>query len=123
MCHSSRICAGKKWTVNGKLRGRSESNASYFIMLAHDSRGGCWWHGSRGWTFPPIIFKFCCRATNTSRGAARHDSTYRADVCHSVTSCGKHCTCWHSWRPNSEAVVTVMWKTALDLFIGANQRG
>jgi len=29
----------------------SESNASYFMMLAHDVRGGCWWCGSRGWTF------------------------------------------------------------------------
>jgi len=28
-----------------------ESNAFYFIMLAHDVSGGCWWHvtdGSRG---------------------------------------------------------------------------
>ena len=24
-------------------------------MLAHDIRGGCWWYGSRGWTFPPIF--------------------------------------------------------------------
>ena len=24
----------------------SESNASYFIMLAHNVRGGCWWYGS-----------------------------------------------------------------------------
>ena len=35
--------------------GRSEINASYFIMLAHDVRGGCWWYGGRGWTFPPIF--------------------------------------------------------------------
>ncbi len=34
--------------------GHSKSNASYFIMLAHNIRGGCWWYGSRGWTFPPI---------------------------------------------------------------------
>jgi len=24
----------------------------YFIMLAYDIRGRCWWYGSRGWTFP-----------------------------------------------------------------------
>jgi hypothetical protein len=42
--------------------GPSESNA-YFIMLAHDVRGRCWWYGSRCWTFPPIVRKFCCRAT------------------------------------------------------------
>ena len=34
--------------------GCSESNASYFIMLAH-VRGGCWWCDSRDWTFPPNI--------------------------------------------------------------------
>jgi len=28
-----------------------ESNASYFMMSAHDR---CWLHGSRVWTFPPI---------------------------------------------------------------------
>jgi len=29
--------------------GRSEINASYFIMLAHDVRGEYCWYGSRGW--------------------------------------------------------------------------
>ena len=38
-----------------KCEGSSESSASYFIMLAHDVRGRCWWYGSRGWTFPPIF--------------------------------------------------------------------
>ena len=35
--------------------GRSEINASYFIMLAHDVRGEYCWYGSRGWPFPPIF--------------------------------------------------------------------
>ena len=26
-------------------------------MLAHNTRGGCWWYGSWGWTFPPVS---CC---------------------------------------------------------------
>ena len=26
----------------------SKSNAFYFIVLAHDVRGRCWWYGSRG---------------------------------------------------------------------------
>ena len=30
----------------------SKSNASYFVMLAHDVSSGWWWYGSRGWTFP-----------------------------------------------------------------------
>jgi len=38
-----------------KLQGRFKSNASYFIMSAHDIRGGCWWYGNRVWTFPPIF--------------------------------------------------------------------
>ena len=33
----------------------SKSNASYFIMLSHDARGGCWWDSRRGWTFSPIF--------------------------------------------------------------------
>ena len=32
-----------------------EINAFYFMMLAHNFRGGYWWCGSRGWTFPPIF--------------------------------------------------------------------
>ena len=42
------------WRNRGmKYKGCSESNASYFIKLTHDIGGGCWWYGSRGWTFPP----------------------------------------------------------------------
>lgn len=29
-------------------KGCSESNASYFILLAHGARGGRQWYGSRG---------------------------------------------------------------------------
>jgi len=36
------------------LKGCSRSNASYFVTLAHDIRGRCWWDGSRGWAFPSI---------------------------------------------------------------------
>jgi len=39
-------------------KGCSESNAFYFIMLAHEVRGGCWWEGSRDWTFLPIFCYF-----------------------------------------------------------------
>ena len=35
--------------------GCSESNASHCMVLAHDVRGGCWWCGSRGRTFPPVF--------------------------------------------------------------------
>jgi hypothetical protein len=43
--------------------GCSNSNDSYYIMLAHDVRGGCWWYVSRGQTFLPEVRKFCCHAT------------------------------------------------------------
>jgi len=36
-------------------KGCPKINASYFVMLDHDVRGGCWWYGSRGWTFPASI--------------------------------------------------------------------
>lgn len=38
-----------------KYAGCSESNASYYIMSAHNIRGRCWWYGSRGSTFLPIF--------------------------------------------------------------------
>ena len=37
-----------------KHKGCSKHNASYCMMLAKNIRGGCWWYGSRGWTFTPI---------------------------------------------------------------------
>ena len=47
-----RCSAATNFSIN--YEGCSESNASCFLMLAHDFRGRCWWYGSRGWTFPPI---------------------------------------------------------------------
>jgi len=38
-----------------KYKGCSKNNASYFIMLAHDIRGGCWWYDSRRQTFSTIF--------------------------------------------------------------------
>ena len=47
--------APELWSFTEQIyKGCSESNASYFMMLAHNVRGGCWWYGSRGWNFPPI---------------------------------------------------------------------
>jgi hypothetical protein len=76
------------------LRGRPESNASYFIMLSHDVRGRCWWYGSRGWTFPPIIFNSCCRSTDSSRGTVWqngvwYESAYETEECHRIPPWGK----------------------------------
>ena len=48
------ICPAKQMR---NYEGCSESNASYFILLAQRSRGRCWWWGSRGWTFP-LIFRY-----------------------------------------------------------------
>ena len=35
-------------------KGCSESNASYFMILAHDIRVVCWWYSSRSRPFPSI---------------------------------------------------------------------
>ena len=32
-----------------------EINTYYFIMLANNVRGRCWWYSSKGWTFPPVF--------------------------------------------------------------------
>lgn len=38
-----------------KYGGCSEGNTFYVTVLAHDIRGGYWWYGNRGWTFPPLL--------------------------------------------------------------------
>ena len=38
-----------------KCKDCSKSNSFHFMMLVHDVGGGCWWYGSRGWTFLPIF--------------------------------------------------------------------
>lgn len=43
-------------------KGWSQSNASYFVTLVCNVRGGCRWPGNRGLTFPPIFhyISFLC---------------------------------------------------------------
>ena len=48
---NSSICI---WFTSN-YEGCSDSNASYFAMLAHDIRGTCWWYSSRGQTFLPVL--------------------------------------------------------------------
>ena len=53
----------------------SKSNTSYFIMLPHYVRGGCWWDGSRGWTFLPIfhyVLLLCDRGQQRGRLSEWH---------------------------------------------------
>ena len=42
------------WTY----KGCSKSNASYFIILAHNTRGKHWWYSNRVWTFSSIFHCF-----------------------------------------------------------------
>jgi hypothetical protein len=71
------------WSSVLMYEGHFESNASYFIMLSH-IRGGSWRYDSRGWTFLPKACKFCCCATDGSRGTVlqngvSHGSAYEAE--------------------------------------------
>jgi len=86
----------------------SKSNASYFIMLALDFRGRCWWYGSRDWSLPPT-FHYINRwqQKGSLTNGVWHRRTYEAKVSLWVYPWGKNCTHWHSlaeclWRPNSE---------------------
>jgi len=54
--------------MTSKYMGYSKSNASYFIMLAHDTRGRWWWYGSRGWVFPPIFLHFVAVSQMAAEG-------------------------------------------------------
>ena len=93
--------------------GWSKRNASYFLIFAHDIRGGYGWYDSRGWTFPPIFHFCCCCVTDGSRGAVWqngvwHESADETKVYHWISPCGKNGTLWylsrlaeHIWRPKS----------------------
>ena len=79
----------------------SKSNASYFIMLAQKVRGGCWWYGSRDWTFHQYSIVFCCCATDGSRGVVWqngiwHGSTQSKDVPLNFSMQEKNGTHWNS---------------------------
>ena len=60
-------------------KGCSESHASYFIMLAQSTRDGCWWYGSRGWTFPPIshFILFLCDRWQQKDGLTEWHQTWK----------------------------------------------
>jgi hypothetical protein len=112
---------------------RSESNASYFIMLFQKVRGGCWWYDSRGWTFPLIVCKFCCRATDSSGALGQinawHGNAYEAEAplnssiskkFYSLTFVDGCWTCpeikqwmWAQWGGGwcVSVVATVIWET------------
>ena len=59
----------------------SKSNASYFIMLAHNFRGRCWWYGSRDWSLPPT-FHYINRwqQKGSLTNGVWHRRTYEAKV-------------------------------------------
>jgi len=92
--------------INNEIyEGCSESNASYFILLAHNIRGRCWGYGSRCWTLPTIsrYMLLLCDRCHLWYGSAS-----KAKVCHWTPPCGRKSTHWHSsalaeclWRPNS----------------------
>ena len=79
----------------------SKSNDSYFINLVHHFRGRCWWYGSRGWTFPPILLCIllpCDRWQQTESLAKLFLtwSVYEAKVCHWTPLRGNNGAYWHS---------------------------
>jgi hypothetical protein len=101
-------------------------------MLTRNVRYGCRWYDSRGWTFPPIAYKFCCRATNS-----REDDKVASDmeVCtkqRCVNEClhaERNCSSWHSstlaerlLRPNSgcenSEAVRSGWLCTAVIFLG-----
>ena len=94
--------------------GCSESNAFYFMMLAHHVRGWCWWYFSRSWTSPPI---FCYVLLPCNKRHQRSSLTEQCLTWKFIWSKGAltkfphtgiNCTWWHSsvlaeclWGPNS----------------------
>ena len=77
-----------------------ESN-TYFIILAHAIRVGCWWYGSRGWIFPPISRYMLLPCDRWQKRGTLTDwrlpwkCTWN-NVCHWDLPCRTNGTCWHS---------------------------
>jgi len=81
--------------------------------LRMSDRGGCWWYGSRGWTFPPVFhYMLLPRDRRQQTGSLTkchwHGSADEAKVHHWIPPRQKHGTHWQSsrfaeclWRPNS----------------------
>jgi len=93
-------------------KGRSKSNASYFILLFCNVRGGCCWYGSRGWTLPPVshyMFLLCDRWQQRGKLGTLlvfDTEVWMKHMYRWITPCGKKGTHWHSlilvkccWRP------------------------
>ena len=62
-------------------------------MLAQDTRGGCWWDGSRGWTFPPVshyVLLLSDRWQQRGSLAKWCGSAYEAKVCQWIPPRGKN---------------------------------
>ena len=121
--------------------GCSESNASYFIILADNIRSRCWWYGSRGWTLSPIfhcIFLVCDRWLQRGRLTERSDMEEHmkqrcgTEFLHAQTMAPIHIhyACWmlvetHQWmwiqrsNGNVSAAATAIWKMAMQIFMSA----
>ena len=82
-------------------------------MLVHDIRGGCWWYGSRSWTFPPIshCILLPCDRWQQRRSLTKWHLTWKCILNKGVSlnaSMQKNGMQWHSgtlaehgWRPSS----------------------
>ena len=102
----------------GEYDGCFKSNASCFIVLAHNIRGRCWWYGSRSWTFPINIPLYCVAEWQIAAegvvwpNGVRHGSVYEAKMYCWVPPCKRNGTHWHSsmlaeclWRPKHDSEV------------------
>lgn len=89
-------------------KGCSKSNASYFIMWAHNIRGKWWWwDSSRSWTFSPILHYILLCKTDGSRRAVWQNGT------------------WHEWWSKGGELNSSMWEkiapTGTNCFLHPNQ--
>ena len=92
------------FSIKGSWGGRQEkelydacsrSNASYFILLAHDISGGCWWMAAEVEPFHQYSIPYCCHVTYDSRRAV-----WEIGVWHGSLYEAKMCLCIPPWRKN-----------------------
>jgi len=77
-------------------KGCPKSNASCFIVSAHDVRGRWCWDGSRGWTFPPTSHSMLlpCDRWQQRGGLTQRCLTWKCGWSKGVSLIDVTDTCW-----------------------------
>ena len=77
-------------------KGCSESNASSFTVLTHNTRG--WWYGSRDWMFPPI-FRYILLPCDRWQQRDSPTEQHQTQKCLWRKGVSLNSSMWKKWHP------------------------